>query len=59
MCGLSHRAALWERVGTPEECPRAAAIPERGTGRKAQFDPKDGISVITVSQGKLSKEVGK
>lgn len=53
--GSSHWAALSGRVCTPDERPRAAAIPEQGMGRKAPLDPEDGISVIAMSMEKAPR----
>lgn len=36
----------------PRKHPSAVAIPQRDLGRKAPLGPRDGISVITVSQVK-------
>lgn len=52
VCGPSCRATLSGGVCIPAEHPRAAAIPEGDTWRKAPLDPEDWISVIAMSMEK-------
>lgn len=51
MC-VAQAAGLLGRVCTPTKWPGIVVIPEQGTGRKAQLDPKDEISVIAMSTKK-------